>query len=126
MDVLRTHCVGLDVHKKTVVAAVRVPQPKKKVGWQVITQTFGTMTADLLTLSDWLLTQGVIHAALKSTGEYWKPVYNILEANFELLLVNAQHIKAVPGRKINVNDAQWLAELLKHGLLNASFVPPVG
>jgi transposase len=126
MDVLHTHCAGLDVHKKTVVAAVRVPEPKKKRGWQVITQTFGTMTADLLALSDWLLTQGVTHAAMESTGEYWKPVYNILEANFELLLVNPHHIKVVPGRKTDVSDAEWIAELLQYGLLRASFVPPKG
>jgi len=126
MDVLHTHCAGLDVHKQTVVAAVRVPEPKKKRGWQVITQTFGTMTADLLALSDWLLTQGVTHAAMESTGEYWKPVYNILEANFELLLVNPHHIKAVPGRKTDVSDAEWIAELLQYGLLRASFVPPRG
>jgi hypothetical protein len=111
MDVLHTHCAGLDVYKQTVVAAVRVPEPKKKRGWQVITRTFGTMTADLLALSDWLLTQGVTHAAMESTGEYWKPGYNILEANFELLLVNPHHIKAVPGRKTDVNDAEWIAEL---------------
>jgi len=126
MDVLHTHCAGLDVHKQTVVAAVRVPEPKKKRGWRVITQTFGTMTADLLALSDWLLTQGVSHAAMESTGEYWKPVYNILEANFELLLVNPHHIKAVPGRKTDVSDAEWIAELLQYGLLRASFVPPKG
>ncbi len=126
MDVLHTHCAGLDVHKKTVVAAVRVPDPQKKVGWRVITQTFGTMTADLLALSDWLLAHEVTHAAMESTGEYWKPVYNILEASFELLLVNPQHLKAVPGRKTDVNDAEWIAELLQYGLLRASFVPPKG
>ena len=126
MDVLYTHCAGLDVHKQTVVAAVRVPEPKKKRGWQVITRTFGTMTADLLALSDWLLTHEVTHAAMESTGEYWKPVYNILEANFELLLVNPHHVKAVPGRKTDVNDAEWIAELLQYGLLRASFVPPKG
>ena len=84
------------------------------------------MTADLLALSDWLLGYGVTHVAMESTGEYWKPVYNILEDNFEVLLVNAQHIKAVPGRKTDVKDAEWIAELLRHGLLRASFVPPLG
>jgi transposase len=97
------------------------------------------MTADLLALSDWLLNQGVTHAAMESTGEYWKPVYNILEANFELLLVNPHHIKAVPGRthrptlasgqghgQTDVSDAEWIAELLQYGLLRASFVPPKG
>jgi transposase len=125
MDVLHTHCAGLDVHKKTVVAAVRVPDPKKSTG-RVITRTFNTMTADLLALSDWLLTYEVTHVAMESTGEYWKPVYNILEESVELLLVNPQHIKAVPGRKTDVNDAEWIAELLQYGLLRASFVPPKG
>jgi transposase len=124
MDVVHTHCAGLDVHKKTVVAAVSVPDPAG--GWHKETRTFGTMTADLLALSDWLTSHGVTHVAMESTGEYWKPVFNILEVNFEVLLVNAQHIKAVPGRKTDVNDAEWLAELLKHGLLKASFVPPEG
>ena len=124
MDIVHTHCAGLDVHKKTVVVAVSVPDPAG--GWHKETRTFGTMTADLLALSDWLTSQGVTHVAMESTGEYWKPVFNILEANFEVLLVNAQHIKAVPGRKTDVNDAEWLAELLQHGLLRASFVPPVG
>lgn len=124
MEIVHTHCAGLDVHKKTVVAAVSVPKPAG--GWLKETHTFGTMTAELLELSDWLTRQGVTQVALESTGEYWKPVFNILEANFEVILVNAQHIKAVPGRKTDVNDAEWLAELLKHGLLKASFVPPEG
>lgn len=124
MDVVHTHSAGLDVHKKSVVAAIIVPDSAG--GWHKETRTFGTMTADLLTLSDWLTSQNVTHVALESTGEYWKPVFNVLEANFEVLLVNAQHVKAVPGRKTDVNDAQWLAELLKHGLLRASFVPPEG
>jgi transposase len=124
MDVVHTHCAGLDVHKKTVVAAVSVPDPAG--GGHKETRTFSTMTADLLALSDWLSSQGVTHVAMESTGEYWKPVFNILEATIEVVLVNAQHIKAVPGRKTDVNDAEWLAELLKHGLLKASFVPPEG
>lgn len=82
------------------------------------------MTADLLQLSDWLMQHGVTHVAMESTGEYWKPVFNILEHNFEVILVNAQHVKAVPGRKTDVNDAEWIADLLKHGLLRASFIPP--
>jgi transposase len=124
MDVVHTHCAGLDVHKKTVVAAVS--EPAAGGGWHMETRTFETMTSDLLALSDWLTSHDVTHAAMESTGEYWKPVFNILEGNFDVVLVNAQHIKAVPGRKTDVNDAQWLAELLKHGLLKASFVPPVG
>jgi len=124
MEVVYTHCAGLDVHKKIVVAAVIVPD--QQGGLLKETRTFGTMTVDLLALSDWLLSYGVTHVAMESTGEYWKPVYNILENNFELLLINAQHIKAVPGRKTDVNDAEWIADLLRHGLLRASFVPPLG
>jgi transposase len=120
MDVVHTFCAGLDVHKKTVVAAIIVPGKKE-------TRTFETMTADLLALSDWLTTVGVTHVAMESTGEYWKPVFNILENNFEeVLLVNAQHIKSVPGRKTDVKDAEWIADLLRYGLLKASFIPPVG
>jgi len=124
MEIVHTHCAGLDVHKKTVVAAIIIPDPKG--GLHKETRTFGTMTPDLLALSDWLMAQGVSHAAMESTGEYWKPVFNILENNFEVLLVNAQHIKAVPGRKTDIKDAEWIAELLRHGLLKASFVPPLG
>ena len=90
------------------------------------TQSFETMTASLLVLSDWLTSYGVTHVAMESTGEYWKPIYNILEENFEVLLVNAQHIKAVPGRKTDVKDSEWIADLLRHGLLKASFIPPKG
>jgi transposase len=119
MKVMYEHCAGLDVHKKTVVACIRD-------GNQHETQTFGTMTADLLTLMDWLLVHQVTHVAMESTGEYWKPIFNLLEGSFEVLLVNAQHLKQVPGRKTDVNDAQWIAELLQIGLLKASFIPPVG
>jgi len=124
MEIVYAHCAGLDVHKKTVVVAIIVPDEAGGLRKEV--RTFGTMTADLLALSDWLMTCGVTHVAIESTGEYWKPVYNILENNFEILLVNAQHIKAVPGRKTDVKDAEWIAELLRHGLLKASFVPPLG
>ncbi len=124
MDIVHTHCGGLDVHKKTVVAAMIVPDPNG--GLQKETRSFGTMTTDLLALSDWLLEHGVTHVAMESTGEYWKPVFNILENNFEVFLVNAQHIKAVPGHKTDVKDSEWIAELLRHGLLKASFVPPLG
>lgn len=124
MEIVHTHCAGLDVHKKTVVAALIVPEPQ---GWlRKETRTFGTMTPDLLVLSDWLMEQGVSHVAMESTGEYWKPVFNILEHNFDVLLVNAQHVKAVPGRKTDIKDAEWIAELLRHGLLKASFIPPLG
>lgn len=124
MEIVHTHCAGLDVHKKTVVVAVIVPD--EQGGLRKETRTFGTMTSDLLALSDWLLGCNVTHVAMESTGEYWKPVFNILENNFEVLLVNAQHIKAVPGHKTDVKDSEWIAELLRHGLLKASFVPPLG
>jgi transposase len=118
MQVMYERCAGLDVHKKTVVACVVTPE-----GQEI--RTFGTMTAELLTLADWLLISGCTHVAMESTGDYWKPVFNILEDMFEVLLVNAQHVKAVPGRKTDVKDAAWLAEVLQHGLLRASFIPPV-
>jgi transposase len=114
-------CAGLDVHKKTVVAC-RV-QIDEQGEWQQEVRTFGTMTCELLQLVDWLLAGEVTHVALESTGEYWKPVYNLLEGNAEVVLVNAQHVKHVPGRKTDVQDAEWLAELLVHGLLKASFIP---
>jgi len=118
------HCAGLDVHKKVVVAAIIVPDGAG--GLFKETRSFGTMTADLLGLSDWLMSHGVRHVAMESTGEYWKPIFNILENNFEVILVNAQHISKVPGRKTDISDAEWIAELLRHGLLAASFIPPVG
>jgi transposase len=122
MEVVYTHGAGLDVHKKTVVATVITPEPKGGLFQE--TRTFGTMTADLLALSDWLQSHAVTHVAMESTGEYWRPVFNILEANFEVLLVNAQHMHAVPGRKTDVKDSEWITDLLRHGLLRASFVPP--
>lgn len=122
MDVTYTHCAGLDVHKKSVVACCFTPDEQGEK--QVRIRTFGTMTADLLALSDWLLSFGVTHVAMESTGEFWKPVYNLLEGNFELLVVNARHIKNVPGRKTDVKDAEWIADLLRHGLLRGSFIPP--
>jgi len=93
-------------------------------GAQLELRTFSTMFDDLLALSDWLQAKGVTHVAMESTGVYWKPIFNILEGAFEVLLVNAKHIKFVPGRKTDVKDAQWIAELLQHGLLKASFIPP--
>src|SRR5205823_12599163 len=123
MQVLFPRCCGLDVHKKNLVACVLVPGADGKAARFL--RTFGTMTADLLGLTDWLLAYGVTHVAMESTGVYWKPVYNLLESSFELLLVNAQHIKQVPGRKTDVKDCEWIADLLQHGLLRASFVPPI-
>src|ERR687885_344274 len=121
MEVVYERCCGLDVHKETVVACVVVPgagkQPHKEI------RTFNTMTTDLLQLADWLTAQGVTHVAHESTGVYWKAPWNILESSFTLLLVNAQHIKQVPGRKTDVRDCEWIADLLRHGLLRASFVP---
>jgi len=121
MRVMYERCAGLDVHKKTVVAC-RVT-PNKQGESQVEVRTFGTMTADLLGLADWLRAGQVTHVAMESTGVYWKPVFNLLEGEFEVILVNARHIKFVPGRKTDVKDAQWIADLLQHGLLKASFIP---
>jgi transposase len=122
MDVLLHCCAGLDVHKKTVVACIRRITDAGRLEQQVC--SFGTTTAELLALADWLAASGVLQVAMESTGVYWKPVYNLLEPHFEVMLVNAQHIKKVPGRKTDVTDSQWITELLQHGLLHASFVPP--
>jgi transposase len=115
-------CAGLDIHQKTIVACVRLQLPGSAVTNQ--TRTFGTNTADLLALADWLREQGVTHAAMESTGVYWRPIWHVLEDEIDLILANPQHVRQVPGRKTDVNDAQWLAELLAHGLIQASFVPP--
>lgn len=121
MEVVHERCCGLDVHKKTVVACLLTPGPGGRPVREV--RTFGTTTRELLALMDWLTGSGCSHAAMESTGSYWKPVYNILECAFALLVVNAQHMKAVPGRKTDVRDAEWIADLLRHGLLRASFIP---
>jgi transposase len=121
MDVVHPRCCGLDVHKKTVVACLLTPGATSRPVKQV--RTFGTMTDELLALADWLDAKSVTHVAMEATGAYWKPLWNLLEGQFELLLVNARHVKAVPGRKTDVKDAEWLAELLRHGLLRPSFVP---
>jgi transposase len=121
VEVVYARCCGIDVHKATVVACLITPgaagQPQKEV------RTFGTMTDDLLALGDWLTEAGCTDVAMESTGVYWKPIWNLLEGSFELLLANAQPIKAVPGRKTDVRDCEWIADLLRHGLLRASFVP---
>jgi transposase len=122
MQVLYPRCAGLDVHKASVVACVMITAPDGNVTKE--TKTFGTVTAELLALGDWLKAKEVTHAAMESTGVYWKPIYNLLEDQLELWVVNAQHIKAVSGRKTDVQDAEWIADLLRHGLLRASFVPP--
>jgi len=121
MEVVYQRCCGLDVHKRTVVACRIVPGPQG--GWQREVRTFGTVTRDLLALADWLKAAGVTHVAMESTGVYWRPVYNLLEGQFTVLVVNAQHLNAVPGRKTDVKDAEWIAELLQHGLLRGSFIP---
>ena len=121
MEVVYERCAGLDVHKNSVTVCLIVSGPGVKPKKEI--RTFGTMTDDLLKLSDWLTVNGVTHVAMESTGVYWKPIWGILEGNFTLLLVNAQHIKAVPGRKTDVKDSEWIADLLRHGLLRGSFVP---
>ena len=122
MNVIHPRCCGLDVHQKTVAACVLVCQEAGKKHKEV--RTFGTWTQDLQRLADWLGEQGVTHVAMEATGVYWKPVWAVLAGQFELLLVNAQRIKAVPGRKTDVKDSEWIAGLLQHGLLRSSFVPP--
>lgn len=121
MRVIYECVAGLDVHKKTVVACRMRLTGDKRIEWEK--QTFGTMTADLLKLSDWLSEWQVEQVTIESTADYWKPVFNILEDGFETVLVNAQHVKKVPGRKTDASDAEWLAELMLHGLLRASFIP---
>ncbi len=117
MDVVYSHVCGLDVHKKNIVACTITPEGKE-------IRTFGTMTDDLILLVDWLKAKECTHVAMESTGAYWKPIYNLLELEeIETLVVNAQHIKNVPGRKTDVKDAEWIAGLLRHGLLKGSFIP---
>jgi transposase len=113
---------GLDVHKKTVAACVRVPGPRGQRHQEV--HTFGTTAAELLALREWLESHGVTHVAMESTGVYWKPVYYVLEEAFACVLVNATHMRQVPGKKTDVQDCAWIAQLLEHGLLRGSFVPP--
>jgi transposase len=121
MEVLYPRCAGLDVHKDTVVACARLVTDGK-VSHEV--KTFGTTTSQLCALADWLSECGCTHAAMESTGVYWKPVWHVLEGSIELVLANAMHIRNVPGRKTDVNDATWIADLLAHGLIRGSFVPP--
>ncbi|MDZ7319274.1 MAG: IS110 family transposase [candidate division KSB1 bacterium] len=121
MNVVYERCCGIDVHKKSVVACVIVPgtdgQPVKA------TRTFETLTGDLQALAAWLQSTGCTHVAMESTGVYWKPVFNLLEGQFEILVVNAEHLKKIAGRKTDVQDAEWIADLLRHGLLKGSFIP---
>ena len=122
MQVIHERCAGIDVHKKTVVVCVLMSQADGTLHKQI--RTFATMTADLLALDEWLRGQQVEQIAMESTGVYWHPIWNILEEGRQILLANPQHLKAVPGRKTDVKDAQWLADLHRHGLLKASFIPP--
>lgn len=120
MEVLYPRCAGLDVHKDTVVGCVRcVSEPQRQE-----VRSFGTTTRELFALGDWLESHGCTHVAMEATGVYWKPIWHLLEGRFELVLANAQHIRNVPGRKTDVNDAMWIADLLAHGLIRSSFVPP--
>lgn len=124
MEGMIERCAGVDIHQAKMVATVRVPDGNG--GRRVETHTFGAMTVDLLALRDWLQAFGVTQVAMESTGVYWKPLYYLWEDGFTVLLVNMQHLKQVPGRKSDVRDSEWLAQLLECGLLRGSLVPPAG
>lgn len=121
MDVIYPRCAGLDVHKKTVRVCLLLRGENAQNHKEY--RTYATTTQDLLELLTWLLSQECSHVALEGTGVYWKPVFNLFEGHIQVLVVNAQHIKAVPGRKTDTKDAEWIADLLQHGLLRASFIP---
>jgi transposase len=121
MELLYERCAGLDVHKKTVKVCLRITGRAGRAGQEL--RTYATTTEELLAMRDWLKEQGCTHLAMESTGVYWKPIYNLLEEDFEILVVNAHPLKTVPGRKTDVKDAEWIADLLQHGLLQASFIP---
>jgi transposase len=123
MEVIYPGCAGIDVHKKLIVACLRLSENGRILRKK---ERFGTTTAELMRLAAWMTAHHVTHAAMESTGVYWKPVWHVLERDFQLVLANAQHVKPVPGRKSDMNDAEWLAELLAHGLIRGSFVPPEG
>jgi transposase len=122
MEPIIERCCGIDVHKKTITVCLMIgaagKTPRKTI------KTFSTMTQDLLACRDWLISEGCTHAVVESTGVYWKPLFNVLEDAIEVILANARHIKNVPGRKTDVKDCEWLAELLRHGLVKGSFIPP--
>jgi len=117
MEILYSSCCGIDVHSKNLLACL-IKDGKREI------RTFSTMTSDLLRLLDWLVENQCTHIAIESTGVYWKPVFNLLDGHLEVVLVNARHIKTVPGRKTDVKDCEWIADCLRHGLLRASFIPP--
>jgi transposase len=121
MDVLYSRCSGIDVHKRFVVVCLSCVQTNGQCHKEV--RQFSTMTNELVAMKEWLKASGWSHVAMESTGVYWKPIFHVLEGDFEILLVNAQHMKAVPGRKTDIKDAEWMADLLQHGLLKASFIP---
>jgi transposase len=119
MEVMYERCCGFDIHKDTVVACVLISGQKKEI------RTFGTMTGQLMDLCEWLKEKDIQMVAMESTGSFWKPIFNLLEVEeISAILVNAQHVKAVPGRKTDIKDSEWIAKLLRHGLLKASFVQP--
>jgi transposase len=122
MQVVYVCCAGLDVHKETVSVCISRCEADGKKRQQM--RVYGTFTRDLLALVDWLKENGVTHVAMEATGVYWRPVWAVLEGHFQQMLVNPQHIKAVPGRKTDAKDCEWIADLLQHGLLKGSFVPP--
>ena len=121
MDVLYPRCAGLDVHQKSVVGCARIASENGPMHFQ---RVFGTTTRDLLALADWLAAQGCTHVCMEATGVYWRPIWHTLEGRCELVLANATHVRNIPGRKTDINDATWLADLLAHGLIRGSFVPP--
>src|SRR3954467_5919629 len=122
MEAIIERCCGLDVHKETVVACVLVGSPEGRARKEI--RTYGTTTEQLEEMRDWLRQSGCTHVGMESTGVYWVPVYSVLEGHFELIVGNAAHIKNVPGRKTDVKDAEWIAQLVRHGLVAKSFVPP--
>ena len=122
METIIERCCGIDVHKRTIVACLMTGQPHEKP--QASIKTFSTMTRDLLACRDWLIEQGCTHVAMESTGVYWKPIFNILEDSIEVILANARNVKNVPGKKTDVKDCEWIAQLLRHGLIEGSFIPP--
>src|SRR2546427_3724268 len=122
MDLMYERCAGLDVHKRNVLVCTSTPDAQGQRHKE--RRTFSTMTPELLRMRNFLKDLGVTPVALESTGSFWKPIFNVLEGHLEVLVVNAQHLKAVPGRKTDLKDAEWIADLLQHGLLRPSFVPP--
>jgi transposase len=122
MEAMIERCCGIDVHKKNIVVCLAVGKAHEKP--KTVVKTFPTMTGDLIACRDWLVSEGCTHVAMESTGVYWKPVFNILEDKMEVILANAKAVKNVPGRKTDVKDCEWLVQLLRYGLIKASFIPP--